>query len=53
MVCLNLLAVDIKYVGQNKNYDMLKELCKRANKICREWQKTEKICLDPESDPDG
>ena len=53
MQWLNLLAVDINNVGLNKTYNMQKELSKKIDKIWRYKQKTEKICLDPEFDPDG
>ena len=53
MDSLNLLAVYINYARLNENYDMQTELCKKADKICRYGEKTEKIILDPESDPDG
>ena len=53
MDCLNLLAADMNYVGFNHNYDMQIVSCKTGDKICRYRPKTEKIGLDPESDPDG
>ena len=53
MQWLNLLAVDISNVGLNETYDIQNELCTKIDNIWRYKQKTEKICLDPEFDPDG
>ena len=53
MASLNLLAVDINYVGLNENYDVQKELGRKVNKVWKYKQITDKICLDPEFDQDG
>ena len=45
MDSLNLLAVNIYYVGPNENYDMQKESCQNADNIWRYTQKTVKNAL--------
>ena len=53
MDSLNLLGVYKNYARLDENYDMQKESCRNADMIWRYTRKTEKICLDPEFDPDG
>ena len=51
---MNLLAVDMNYVGLNDHYDMQEESSINNDKICRyREKKLKKTGLDPESDPDG
>ena len=45
MDCLNLLAVDINYVGPYENYDMEKESSKKVQQVWKYKVKTVKNAL--------